>query len=55
MARRDRDELADKPSGGNPSHGLLPGEVDEIVALFYEWGEVDRSHRKLFADMRSSP
>jgi putative transposase len=47
MDRRARDELADKPPGGNPLHGLLPAEADEIVALFYEWGEVDRSHRKL--------
>jgi putative transposase len=28
-------------------HGLLAEEVDQIVALFHEWGEVDRSHRKL--------
>ncbi len=47
MDRRARDALADKPSGGNPSHRLLPAEADQIVALFYEWGQVDRSHRKL--------
>jgi len=47
LARRERDELADKPSGGNPAHGLLEDEADQIVALFHEWGEVDRSHRKL--------
>ena len=28
-------------------HGLLADEVAEIVALFGQWGEVDRSHRKL--------
>ncbi|MGZ4624511.1 MAG: hypothetical protein ACXVX2_20825 [Blastococcus sp.] len=28
-------------------HGLLADEVEAIVALFHEWGEVDRSHRKL--------
>jgi transposase InsO family protein len=28
-------------------HGLLEDEVAEIVALYHEWGEVDRSHRKL--------
>jgi putative transposase len=28
-------------------HGLLPEEVEAILALFEEWGEVDRSHRKL--------
>ena len=47
QARRARGELDDRPSGGRPSHGLLDDESDEIVALFHEWGEVDRSHRKL--------
>ena len=28
-------------------HGLLAWEVAEVVRLFDEWGEVDRSHRKL--------
>jgi putative transposase len=28
-------------------HGLLPEEEAEILALFDEWGETDRSHRKL--------
>jgi len=28
-------------------HGLLPEEAAEILALFDEWGEIDRSHRKL--------
>ena len=28
-------------------HALLAEEVDEILALFEVWGEVDRSHRKL--------
>jgi transposase InsO family protein len=28
-------------------HGLLADEVAEIVALFHQWGEIDRSHRKL--------
>lgn len=27
-------------------HGLLEDEVAEIVALYHEWGEVYRSHRK---------
>lgn len=47
LARRERDELVDRPPGGNPSHGLLDDEVDQIVALFHQWGEIDRSHRKL--------
>jgi putative transposase len=28
-------------------HGLLDWEVAEILRLFDQWGEVDRSHRKL--------
>jgi putative transposase len=40
-------ELADQLPGGSPMHGLLDWEVAEIVRLFQEWGEVDRSHPKL--------
>jgi transposase InsO family protein len=47
LHRRDRDELDDKAPGGNPCHGILTDEVAEIVALFHDWGDVDRSHRKL--------
>ncbi|MGH3849964.1 MAG: hypothetical protein ACRDRT_09720, partial [Pseudonocardiaceae bacterium] len=36
--------MEDKAPGGHPLHGLLPGE---IVALYHEWGDIDRSHRKL--------
>ena len=32
---------------GNPVHGLTPAEADEIVAVFDEWADRDRSHRKL--------
>ena len=39
--------LDDRPSGGNPVHGLLAWEEAEILALFEEWSDVDRSHRKL--------
>lgn len=39
--------LDDAAPGGNPVHGLTPAEEDEIVAVFNEWAEVDRSHRKL--------
>lgn len=46
-ARRARGKLADKAPGGSPMHGILPEEAQEILALFEEWGEVDRSHRKL--------
>jgi transposase InsO family protein len=33
--------------GGNPVHGLTPAEETEIVAVFDEWADIDRSHRKL--------
>lgn len=39
--------LDDSASGGNPVHGLTPAEEDEIVAVFNEWADIDRSHRKL--------
>lgn len=39
--------LDDAAPGGNPVHGLTPAEEDEIVAVFNEWADVDRSHRKL--------
>ncbi len=47
LDRRAAGELADRRPGGSPVHGLLEHEVAEIVALYHEWGEVDRSHRKL--------
>jgi len=45
--RRSADRLEDCPVGGNPVHGLLEWEQAEIVALFDEWAETDRCHRKL--------
>ncbi|HLZ38471.1 MAG TPA: DDE-type integrase/transposase/recombinase, partial [Mycobacteriales bacterium] len=47
IARRAGGRLADRAPGGSPMHGLLKEEVAEILALFDEWGETDRSHRKL--------
>jgi hypothetical protein len=47
LGRRAADQLEDGRPGGSPLHGLLDWEVAEIVALFHQWGEVDRSHRKL--------
>ena len=47
LHRRAAGELADHAPGGRPMHGLLDWEVAEIVRLFVDWGEVDRSHRKL--------
>jgi len=47
IERRATGELADRGPGGSPMHGLLDDEIAEIVALYHEWGDVDRSHRKL--------
>ena len=47
LDRRAADQLADLRPGGGAVHGLLAEEVAEILALFHQWGEVDRSHRKL--------
>jgi transposase len=46
LGRRAAGELADQ-APGSPVHGLLDWEVAEVVRLFGEWGETDRSHRKL--------
>lgn len=45
--RRGDGRLDDETAGGHAVHGLLEAEKAEIVAVFEEWGEVDRSHRKL--------
>ena len=47
IACRALGRLVDKAAGGSPVHGLLDEEAAEILALFDEWGETDRSHRKL--------
>lgn len=47
FARRAKGQLVDRAPGGSPMHGLLPEEAEGILALFEEWGETDRSHRKL--------
>ena len=47
LARRARGQLADSDPGGSPMHGLLAEEAAAILDLFDEWGETDRSHRKL--------
>jgi putative transposase len=47
MLRAGLGELVDRRPGGVPVHGLLPSEVAEILAVFEQWAEVDRSHRKL--------
>ena len=45
--RRGMGRLADAKPGGAPLHGLLEQEVEAILAVFEDWAEVDRSHRKL--------
>ena len=45
--RRTEGTLDDVRPGGRAVHGLLSSERDEIVGLFDEWGDTDRSHRKL--------
>jgi putative transposase len=47
QARRVAGTLADRPAGGGAVHGLLDEEVEAILELAEQWGEVDRSHRKL--------
>jgi integrase len=39
--------LVDRAPGGNPVHGILPDEIDAILAVAERWGPIDRSHRKL--------
>jgi len=45
--RRADGRLGDGGPGGHAVHGLLDEEKAQIVAVFEEWGEIDRSHRKL--------
>ena len=47
QTRRAAGTLADRPAGGGAVHGLLEEEVEQILDLAEEWGEIDRSHRKL--------
>jgi transposase InsO family protein len=47
QARRAAGALDDEAPGGNPIHGLLNWEIEAILVLAEEWGEIDRSHRKL--------
>ncbi|MCY4494123.1 MAG: hypothetical protein OXB92_09740, partial [Acidimicrobiaceae bacterium] len=45
--RRAQGTLDDSRPVGHPIHRLLNSESDEIVRLFDEWGDVDRSRREL--------
>jgi putative transposase len=44
--RRDAGCLQDR-TPGSAVHGLRPEEVTAILELFEDWGDIDRSHRKL--------
>ncbi len=46
-ARRAKGRLGDVAPGGAPVHAILPEEIEQILALYNEWGDTDRSHRKL--------
>jgi transposase InsO family protein len=47
QARRAAGTLDDHRPGGNPTHAVLAWEIEAVLALAEEWGEIDRSHRKL--------
>lgn len=44
---REVGTLIDRAPGGSPVHRILPWEEEAILELIEEWGQVDRSHRKL--------
>ena len=44
---RDTGSLEDRDPGGGAVHGLLEWEEAEILDLIEEWGQIDRSHRKI--------
>jgi transposase InsO family protein len=44
---REVGTLVDRAPGGNAVHRLLDWEVAAILELIEQWGEIDRSHRKL--------
>ncbi len=39
--------LIDRRPGGRAVHALRPQEIEAILELAEEWGEIDGSHRKL--------
>jgi hypothetical protein len=44
---RETGSLEDRDPGGGAVHGILSWEEAEILDLIEEWGQIDRSHRKL--------
>jgi len=47
QARAAAGELEDRRPGGVAVHALRPEEINAILELADEWGEIDGSHRKL--------
>jgi len=47
QARQAAGLLEDRRPGGRAVHALRPEEVEAILALAAQWGEIDGSHRKL--------
>ena len=45
--RRVLGTLEDLAPGGQPVHGLLPEEINAVLAIAEQWGPIDGSHRKL--------
>ena len=45
--RRAAGQLVDRRPGGTPVHAITPQEITAILQLADQWGEIDRSHRKL--------
>jgi putative transposase len=44
---RETGTLEDQDPGGGPVHGILAWEEQAILDLIEQWGQVDRSHRKI--------
>ena len=47
LRRREAGRLVDAKPGGSPLHAILAEEAEAVLAVFEQWGQVDRSHRKL--------
>jgi transposase InsO family protein len=47
LSRQRNGTLPDREPGGHSVHGLLDWEIEAVIDLYREWGEFDRSHRKL--------
>lgn len=45
--RRAAGTLEDLPSGGHPVHAITPAEERAVLAVFEDFQDTDRSHRKL--------